>query len=63
MKGENMKRLMITILAVFTLQHVVSQDTIWVKYDNRFKANKAFSIATADSIEFRCKNATVPFPC
>lgn len=57
-----MRRLLLILLATLGLQHATAQDTIWVKYDNRFKPNKAFSISNADSIEFRMqeRDGSVP---
>lgn len=57
-----MRRIICIMLAVLGLQHAMAQDTIWVKYDNRFKANKSFSVSNADSIEFRMseKDNTLP---
>lgn len=49
-----MKRLYTTLLlltAVVTL--LPAQDTLWVRYDDRFKANWKLRIAEADSIELR----------
>lgn len=57
-----MKRLLFIILATLSLHQAFSQDTIWVKYDNRFKANKSFSIGTADSIEFRMQERDGSIP-
>lgn len=44
--------LTICILALLGV-HALAQDTLWVKYDNRFKENKPFAVATYDSLEFR----------
>ncbi|MBQ5378188.1 MAG: hypothetical protein IIU48_06680, partial [Prevotella sp.] len=57
-----MKRLLFIILATLSLHQAFAQDTIWVKYDNRFKANKSFSIGTADSIEFRMQERDGSIP-
>ncbi|MBQ0020845.1 MAG: hypothetical protein KBT39_10065 [Bacteroidales bacterium] len=56
------------LLAALTLcgasQNILAQqDSLWVKYDNRFKANRFLtSIAGYDSIEFRATTNSTPLP-
>ena len=49
-----MKTAIITsILAILSLLSTWAQDTLWVRYDNRFTENKAFQLnAKVDSVEF-----------
>lgn len=37
-------------------------DTIWFRYDNRFKANKEFDISAFDTIDFKTGNMTLSKP-
>ena len=54
MRGRlTMKKIILTLCAVLMVQNIMAQDTIWVKYDNRFKEHKNFVVANNDSIEFR----------
>ena len=54
MRGRlTMKKIILTLCAVLMVQNIMAQDTIWVKYDNRFKEHKSFVVANNDSIEFR----------
>ena len=56
------KHLLLLFAALSTLQ-AVAQDSLWVKYDNRFKANRyVTSIAGYDSVEFRATTASTPMP-
>lgn len=52
--------------AIFMLAAILptlAQDSLWVKYGNRFKANRFLtSIAGCDSIEFRASTNTTPVP-
>lgn len=51
---------LLTIISTWSSSH--AQDTLWVRYDNRFKANDAIDISTADSLEFRANNRTDSIP-
>jgi hypothetical protein len=55
------KILSIALLLGFT-SILRAQDTIWVKFDNRFLPNKSISLIRNDSVEFRMneRNATYP---
>lgn len=58
-----MRKLLLTaLLAATALAGIHAQDTLWIKYNNRFKANGSVPIARFDSIEFRARagNDTVP---
>ena len=44
------------------VQTALAQDKLWVRYDNRFQANKAVSIANADSIEVKTNQLKVYLP-
>ena len=59
-----MKRyILATLLATSVTIPCLAQDSLWVKYDNRFKANRfVTSIADYDSIEFRASTNTTPVP-
>ena len=48
-----MKRILyiITLLAAFT--EMRAQDTLWIRYDNRFQANRVLDIKGADSLEVK----------
>lgn len=49
-----MRKLLLTaLLALTAMAGLQAQDTIWIRNDNRFKANTAIDIAKYDSIEFR----------
>lgn len=51
------------ILIMAASLHTFAQDSLWVKYDNRFKENRfLMSIAGYDSIEFRASTNTTPVP-
>lgn len=54
--------LMTLLCTVVSILDVQAQDTIWVKYDNRFTENKSFTIAKYDSIEFRMSERTASNP-
>ena len=57
-------RLILTaILAMAASMHSIAQDSLWVRYDNRFKANRfVTNIAGYDSIEFRASTTSTPVP-
>lgn len=59
-----MKRwMMLALMALTTATASWGQDSLWVRYDNRFKANRfVTSIAAYDSIEFRASANTTPVP-
>ena len=44
------------------VQTALAQDKLWVRYDNRFQANKAVSITNADSIEVKTNQLKVYLP-
>ena len=57
-----MKKILILLLALFAshislfnfqLSVLVAQDTLWVRYDDRFRANQFVSLQNVDSIVFR----------
>ena len=49
-----MRKLLLMLFACSVLAQVsLAQDTLWVRYDNRFKDNKSFAVAGYDSVEFR----------
>ena len=50
----------IAVLAVATTMQ--AQDRLWVRYDNRFQANKEISIKDADSIEIKTNQLRVYLP-
>ena len=47
------KNIFALCLLMLMSSHILAQDTLWVKYDNRFKENKPFAVASYDSLEFR----------
>ena len=47
-----MKTTIISILLLGQCYAVSAQDSLWVRYDNRFKKNEGVSIANADSIHY-----------
>ena len=47
------KQLYIATLLLASAASVSAQDTLWVRYDDRFKANKAISLKDVDSILFK----------
>ena len=56
-----------TLLATLALMvlgcvKAAAQDTLWVKYDNRFTANKNYVIRNADSLEFRMNDRNGAYP-
>ena len=57
-------RLILTaILAMAASMQSIAQDSLWVRYDNRFKANRfVTNIAGYDSIEFRASTTSTPVP-
>lgn len=58
-----MKKILLTaLLAITAFAGIHAQDTLWIRYDNRFKANGSMVITSYDSIEFRTNNNkdTVP---
>lgn len=60
-----MKNTFITIaLAATSMLSAMAQDTLWVRYDNRFAENKPYKInANVDSVEFRISSvATIKEP-
>ncbi len=55
------KSLLTIVLLLLATAPLQAQDTLWVKYDNRFKENKPFPITRYDSVEFRLRdNKDVP---
>ena len=46
-------KLYITMLLLTCAASMWAQDTLWVRYDDRFKANKAFVLKNVDSILFK----------
>lgn len=49
-----MRKILMMLFACSVLAQVsLAQDTLWVRYDNRFKDNKSFAVAGYDSVEFR----------
>ena len=55
-----MKKTIFTLALLFPLSiisglfsTIQGQDTLWVRYDDRFKANEIISLQGVDSIEFR----------
>ena len=57
-----MKTAIITsILAILSFLSTWAQDTLWVRYDNRFTENKAFQLnAKVDSVEFCISSSKYP---
>jgi len=52
---------LLTLLVLVCSAEAIAQDSLWVKYDNRFKDNRfVMDISSLDSIEFRAKG-TVPY--
>ena len=47
------KILSVICVAMFSQLPLFAQDTLWVRYDDRFKANQVISLKDVDSIEFR----------
>ena len=47
------KNIFALCLLMLMSSHILAQDTLCVKYDNRFKENKPFAVASYDSLEFR----------
>ena len=57
------KTLLATLaLMVLGCSKAAAQDTLWVKYDNRFTANKNYVIRNADSLEFRMNDRNGAYP-
>lgn len=57
------KTLLTTLsLMVLGCAKAAAQDTLWVKYDNRFTANKNYVIRNADSLEFRMNDRNGAYP-
>lgn len=55
-----MKTLYTLALALLTAAGATAQDSLWVRYDNRFKANKyVMNLSEYDSVEFRA-HGTLP---
>ena len=50
------------MMAMMPLCGIMAQDTLWVRYDNRFQANKELGITGADSIEMKTNQLTVYLP-
>ena len=50
------------VLMVLSCAKAAAQDTLWVKYDNRFTANKNYVIRNADSLEFRMNDRNGAYP-
>jgi hypothetical protein len=44
---------LLTLVALLSTCKLAAQDTLWVKYDNRFLANKSFALQGVDSIDFK----------
>lgn len=59
----DMRKILLTALfAISAMVGIHAQDTLWIRYDNRFKANGSVKISAYDSIEFRTdvRKDTVP---
>lgn len=53
-EDNNMRKTLLLLLAMFAIAVSVSaQDTIWVKYTDRFKPNRVLSVKSYESLEFR----------
>ena len=57
------KNILLGLLTLAISHTAFAQDSLWVRYDNRFKANRfLMSIADYDSIEFRASTNVTPVP-
>lgn len=56
------KTILTALFALTAWAGAIAQDTLWIRYDNRFKANGIQTISQYDSLEFRTdrRNDTVP---
>ena len=61
-KMNTMRAWAMAVMAVMGWLHVAAQDTLWVKFDDRFKAHKTLSIKNNDSVAFcmNDRNGTYP---
>ena len=57
-----MKKMIFSLLLLTQTCILQAQDTLWVRYDNRFQANAALRIAEADSIEVKTSQVAVYSP-
>ncbi len=58
-----MKRNILTVsLLLLSILLSLAQDTLWVRYDNRFKENKPFVVSSYDSLEFRTNKTNFSDP-
>ena len=49
-----MRKAILLLLCIYAaIPDILAQDTIWVKYTDRFKANRVMSVKSYDSLEFR----------
>ena len=64
-----MKKTLYTIVLLLqaAVAHIAAQDTLWVRYDNRFRSNQVVKMADTDSIVFKTtqvkagtRNVTLP---
>lgn len=62
MKTKTKTLLATLALMVLGCAKAAAQDTLWVKYDNRFTANKNYVIRNADSLEFRMNDRNGAYP-
>ena len=56
------KNIILFLLVLAQTSLVNAQDTLWVRYDNRFQANTALRIAEADSIEVKTSQLIIHSP-
>ncbi|MCR5130780.1 MAG: DUF4859 domain-containing protein [Prevotella sp.] len=57
-----MKRNILLFMLVAFASHLLAQDTLWVKFDDRFQNNKSYSIVREDSVAFRMNARTGLYP-
>ena len=59
-----MKRYILLLIVLFSLPLVrlMAQDSLWVRYDNRFRRHAVQRIAGADSIEVKASQLKVYMP-
>ena len=52
-----MRRILLLLLTFFVaIPSIWAQDTIWVKYNDRFKSNRVMGVKSYDSLEFRLRD-------
>ena len=52
-----MRRTLLLLLTFFVaIPSIWAQDTIWVKYNDRFKSNRVMGVKSYDSLEFRLRD-------